>query len=84
MRLLSLVKRVQNQNDEKALMEILQMFEPKLRRSLRGVHWDKQEDYRQEIYIRLIKAIRKYNIENTLDLSNFCNTFGIRRRRNRS
>lgn len=75
--LLSLIKRAQD-NDKKAMLEIFQMFEPKLRKALSAVHQDLRDDFRQEVYIRLIKAIRNYNLTNTLDIGEYINK---RRRR---
>lgn len=72
MELLSLVRRVQNNDDDKAMVDILQMFEPKIRKSLSTIQRGIKEDYRQEIYIRIIKAIRKYDLDSTPDLIGFC------------
>jgi len=74
MELLFLVRRVQNNNDDEALVDILNMFEPKIRKSLSTLQRDVREDYRQEIYIRIIRAIRKYDLDNSPDLFDFSNT----------
>ncbi|GEB33184.1 MULTISPECIES: helix-turn-helix domain-containing protein [Brevibacillus] len=60
MSLLTLVKRVQN-NDNIAMQEIIDRFEPKIRKSLRFTNASVREDMRQEIVFRLIKAVKSYN-----------------------
>ncbi|WP_289142435.1 helix-turn-helix domain-containing protein [uncultured Brevibacillus sp.] len=70
MLLLPLIRRVQ-ENDENAMMEILQMFEPKIKKSLNVVHIDRREDYRQEVYIRIIKAVRRYDLNAAPDILEF-------------
>ncbi|NOU53899.1 helix-turn-helix domain-containing protein [Brevibacillus borstelensis] len=72
MKLLQLVRRAK-ERDDKAMMEIIQMFEPKIRKSLSGINYDMREDYRQEVYIRIIRAVRKYNLQKTPDLIDYIN-----------
>lgn len=62
MKLLQLVSRAKERDDE-AMMVIIQMFEPKIRKSLSGINYDVREDYRQEVCIRIIRGVRKYNLE---------------------
>ncbi|EJL21023.1 helix-turn-helix domain-containing protein [Brevibacillus sp. BC25] len=67
MKLLPLVTRAQG-NDDNALIEIFKMFEPKIQKSLRVIkRHDMKEDYKQEVYLRIIKAVRKYDLENVPD-----------------
>lgn len=79
--LLPLIKRAQD-NDGNAMLEIFRMFEPKLRRALSTVHQDLRDDFRQEVYIRIIKAVRKYNLNSSPDLIEFINNLRNRRREN--
>ncbi|WP_103109018.1 helix-turn-helix domain-containing protein [Brevibacillus reuszeri] len=80
MKLLPLVRRTQEDNDEQAMMEIFQMFEPKIKKSLRMIQReDIREDYRQEVYIRIMKAVRTYDLKSAPDLIQFINNVGKRR-----
>jgi DNA-directed RNA polymerase specialized sigma24 family protein len=62
MSLLALVKRAQ-EKDESAMVEIINRFEPKIRKSLRFTNTDAREDIRQEIVFRMIKAVQNYSSE---------------------
>ncbi|WP_354142412.1 helix-turn-helix domain-containing protein [Brevibacillus brevis] len=61
MSLLTLVKRAQN-NDESAMVEIIERFEPKIRKSLRFTDISVREDIHQEIVFRMIKAVKSYRL----------------------
>lgn len=63
MSLLTLVKRAQN-NDEIAMVEIIEKFEPRIRKSLRFTNIAAREDIRQEIVFRMIRAVKTYSTEN--------------------
>ncbi|MGQ7278669.1 helix-turn-helix domain-containing protein [Brevibacillus thermoruber] len=67
MLLLSLVKQAQN-SDEKALIQILEMFEPKIKKTLRMTNRNVRDDIRQEIFFRLIRAIQSYNVDHIPDI----------------
>ncbi|MED1790367.1 helix-turn-helix domain-containing protein [Brevibacillus laterosporus] len=69
MSLLALVRKAQN-NDADAMQEIIQRFEPKIRKSLRFTDKALQDDVRQEIALRVIKVIKNYDPEK---LENKCN-----------
>ncbi|MFS0558710.1 helix-turn-helix domain-containing protein [Brevibacillus sp. 179-C9.3 HS] len=60
MTLVTLVKRAQN-NEAYAVHEIVRMFEPKIKRTLRLVNREEKEDIRQEISLKIIEAVLKYN-----------------------
>ncbi|MFS0557143.1 helix-turn-helix domain-containing protein [Brevibacillus sp. 179-C9.3 HS] len=63
MSLLTLVKRAQN-NDESAMVEIIERFEPKIRKSLKFTDISVREDIRQEIVFRMIRAVKTYSTKN--------------------
>ncbi|RAT99234.1 helix-turn-helix domain-containing protein [Brevibacillus sp. Leaf182] len=63
MSLLTLVKRAQN-NDESAMVEIIERFEPKIRKSLKFTDIGVREDIHQDIIFRMIKAVKSYRMAN--------------------
>ncbi|NTU24448.1 helix-turn-helix domain-containing protein [Brevibacillus sp. HB1.2] len=70
MSLLMLLKRAQN-NDEDAMMEIIERFEPKIRKSLRSTDSSVRDDIRQEMSLKIIEYILKYNFDKTLECFDF-------------
>jgi Helix-turn-helix domain len=70
MSLLMLLKRAQN-NDEDAMMEIIERFEPKIRKSLRSTDSSVRDDIRQEMSLKIIEYILKYNVDKTLECFDF-------------
>ncbi|AIG26770.1 MULTISPECIES: helix-turn-helix domain-containing protein [Brevibacillus] len=62
MSLLALVRKAKN-NDADAMQEIIQRFEPKIRKSLRCTDKAFRDDVRQEIALRVIKVIKDYDSE---------------------
>ena len=48
--------------DDKALLIVLNFFEPKLKHYLYQTHPNYREDLRQDLLIKLIITIRKYDI----------------------
>ncbi|MFD2923414.1 helix-turn-helix domain-containing protein [Halobacillus naozhouensis] len=63
-RLIELAKQAQN-NDTTAMKAILELFEPKIKYSLKQTTPQEQEDLYQELTIRTIEIIRQYDIEST-------------------
>ncbi|GLY12627.1 helix-turn-helix domain-containing protein [Pseudobacillus badius] len=61
--LLELVKK--SKEDKQALQKIIELFEPKLRKSLTLTRYEEREDLEQELRCKLITCIRKYDIEST-------------------
>lgn len=49
--------------DNNALLDIINMFEPKVKGSLYQTQSLHRDDLRQELMIKLIKSIKKYDIE---------------------
>ncbi|WP_067727059.1 helix-turn-helix domain-containing protein [Oceanobacillus damuensis] len=64
-RLIDLTKKVQLQNDIESLEIVLHMFEPKIRVSLQQTSPQEQDDLYQELKIRTIEIIRKYDFSKT-------------------
>ncbi|MEW4226416.1 helix-turn-helix domain-containing protein [Rossellomorea marisflavi] len=61
MALYDLVKESKHSNQ--AMNEIINLFEPKLKKSLSMTHYDQREDLKQELKYRLINYIQKYNVD---------------------
>jgi len=55
----------QSKSNEQSMQELLNMFEPKLKKSLILTHFQEREDLSQELRLRLIQYILKYNVEST-------------------
>lgn len=53
---------VESQNDNTSLLAIIQYFEPKLNSCLYQTHQQHREDLRQDLLIKLITSIKKYDI----------------------
>lgn len=58
--LIALVER--SKHDDKALLTILNYFEPKLKHCLYQTSPHHREDLRQDLLIKLINTIRKYDV----------------------
>ncbi|WP_430108866.1 helix-turn-helix domain-containing protein [Paenibacillus sp. B1-33] len=71
MRVLNLVQKIQKEDDNEALVELLDIFEPKIKKSLRTVKYMNKEDIRQEIKIRIICAVRKYKFDEINGIEEF-------------
>ncbi|MGE7983689.1 helix-turn-helix domain-containing protein [Solibacillus sp. NPDC093137] len=52
-----------SKNDDKALLSVINYFEPKLKHHLYQTHPFHREDLRQDLMIKLIQTIRKYDVE---------------------
>ncbi|MCF3942929.1 helix-turn-helix domain-containing protein [Oceanobacillus alkalisoli] len=72
-RLIDLTKKVQKYNDAESLEIVLTLFEPKIRASLKETSPQEQTDLYQELKIRVIEIIRKYDYNNTYGFWEFTN-----------
>jgi len=64
-RLIDLTRKVQQQNDTDSLNRVLDLFEPKIRISLRQTAVQEQDDLYQELKIIAMEIIRKYDFSKT-------------------
>lgn len=71
--LIDLTKKVQKYNDAESLEIVLTLFEPKIRASLKETSPQEQVDLYQELKIRVIEIIRKYDYNNTYGFWEFTN-----------
>lgn len=71
--LIDLTKKVQNDNDIESLETVLYLFEPKIRASLRQTSSQEQLDLYQELSIKVIEIVRKYDYNNTYGFWEFTN-----------
>lgn len=69
-----LMQKAQSKNPE-ALSKLLQMFEPKLKRSLLQTSKQDREDLEQELRIKIMEVIYKYDLESTPGYWEFKNQF---------
>jgi len=51
-----------SKHDDKALLTVLSFFEPKLKHCLYQTHPHNREDLRQDLLIKLINSIKKYDV----------------------
>lgn len=68
----SLIQKAKNE-DEEAILFLIHKFAPKIMRSLQQTTYQEQEDLRQEIHLKIIEAVRKYDLEQIPDIWNFIN-----------
>ncbi|MDX1805795.1 helix-turn-helix domain-containing protein [Paenisporosarcina macmurdoensis] len=61
--LYTLVK--QSKTDNNSLEIVIELFSPKIDRSLQQTKWQYREDLSQELKIKLLDCIRNYEVENT-------------------
>lgn len=52
-----------SKNDDKALLSVINYFEPKLKHCLYQTHPFHREELRQDLMIKLIQSIRKYDVD---------------------
>ncbi len=71
--LICLTKKVQNHDDAESLETILHLFEPKIKASLRQTSPQEQSDLYQELKIKVIEIVRKYDYNNTYGFWEFTN-----------
>ncbi|RDW21402.1 hypothetical protein CWR48_03080 [Oceanobacillus arenosus] len=64
-RLIELMKKVQKHHDIESLETVLNLFEPKIRASLKQTSPQEQDDLYQELKIKVIEIVRKYDYSNT-------------------
>lgn len=72
-RLIELTKKVQKHNDIESLEIVLNLFEPKIKASLRQTSPQEQHDLYQELKIKVIEIVRKYDINDTCGFWEFTN-----------
>ncbi|WP_019913616.1 helix-turn-helix domain-containing protein [Paenibacillus sp. HW567] len=60
--LLELMKKAQ-QKDNEAIEEIIHKFNPKIRKSLSQTSVQNRNDLRQEVNLKMIEAINKFDVE---------------------
>jgi hypothetical protein len=60
---------------------LLQMFEPKLRRSLLQTSKQEREDLEQELRIKIMEVIYRYDLESTPGYWEFKNQFEVKSRK---
>ena len=61
-RLYQLAKRAPRDNE--ALLEIIKLFEPKIAKSLYLTNQSSREELSQELMLKLVESIRKYDMHN--------------------
>lgn len=62
---LLLLARLAKNNDNDAALAILEMFSPKIKRSLHQTTFNDREDLSQELALTLIENIQKYDFNKT-------------------
>jgi hypothetical protein len=72
-----LVQKAQCRSPE-AMAALLQMFEPKLRRSLLQTSKQEREDLEQELRIKIMEVIYKYDLDSTPGYWEFKNQFELK------
>lgn len=60
--LFTLVKQSRTDNDSLAI--VIDLFAPKIDRSLHQTNWQHREDLSQELKIKLLECIRNYEVDN--------------------
>ncbi|MCZ8519753.1 MULTISPECIES: helix-turn-helix domain-containing protein [Paenibacillus] len=65
------VKRAQL-GDQEAMNEIITAFLPLIRRTCRSVPPQEREDWEQGLILRLMKAVRTYDLSTVPDFRDFC------------
>lgn len=63
----------QAQKDEKAAEKLLDTFRPKIKKTLLQTSFDNREDLDQELNIKLLDLMHKYNIEAAVGFWEFKN-----------
>jgi hypothetical protein len=71
--IIHLTKKVQEDNDIESLENLLHLFEPKIRASLQQTSPQEQHDLSQELKLRMIEIIKKYDYNNTYGFWEFIN-----------
>lgn len=68
---MSLYEKVQNakRNDRKAMEDVLMRLEPKIRHTIHSIEKKYQEDVEQEVKLRVLEAVRGYDLDNLPSLT---------------
>lgn len=64
-KLYSLIKKVREEEDKEAMGTIISKFKPRIRSSLTQTSRQEREDMQQEVYIKIMEVVYKYDIEST-------------------
>ena len=72
-RIIDLTRNVQKYNDHESLESLLHLFEPKIRASLKQTSPQEQHDLYQELKLRMIEIIKKYDFNKTYGFWEFIN-----------
>lgn len=64
-KLYSLIKKVREEEDNEAMETIISKFKPRIRSSLTQTSIQEREDMQQEVYMKIIEVVYKYDIEST-------------------
>ncbi|MDO7907174.1 helix-turn-helix domain-containing protein [Paenibacillus sp. JX-17] len=59
-----------------AMERILELFQPKISRSLCQTSIQERDDLRQELYLKMIEAVQKYDLDRTPGFWQFVDEFG--------
>ncbi|TKD70569.1 helix-turn-helix domain-containing protein [Pseudalkalibacillus hwajinpoensis] len=59
------------QSDEEALELIFSQFEKKIEAELRQTPFEYRDDLRQELYVKILEAVEKYNMEEVPNFEQF-------------
>lgn len=65
-----------SKHDNKALLDVIRIFEPKVKKSLYQTQPFYREDLRQDLMVKLINCIRKYDVQSVpgfWDMKNYFN-----------
>jgi len=56
-------KQCRQGNDNQLIIEILHAMQPKIKKSLQNTPFQEQEDLKQEIYLRVLNAVKTRRIQ---------------------
>ncbi|MCA9767091.1 MAG: helix-turn-helix domain-containing protein [Carnobacterium sp.] len=56
-------KQHNRNNDNQLIIEVLHAMQPKIKKSLQNTSFQEQEDLKQEIYIKVIHAVKTRRIQ---------------------
>lgn len=56
-------KQHNRNNDNQLIIEVLHAMQPKIKKSLQNTSFQEQEDLKQEIYIKVIHAVKTRHIQ---------------------
>lgn len=56
-------KQIYRDNDNQLIIEVLDSMQPKIKKSLQNTSFQEQEDLKQEIYLKVVHAIKTRRIQ---------------------